>query len=64
MDKTSKELTRIALDANIALQIALTEKAHVFEAHLEEIDRLLVRISAQVGYRNVAHTSTLGNAAS
>jgi hypothetical protein len=45
--KTSKELARIALDANITLQIALTDKAQRLEARLKEIDRLLVRTSAQ-----------------
>jgi hypothetical protein len=43
-NKTSKELARIALDANITLQTALTETAQKYEAHLKEIDRLLVGI--------------------
>ena len=43
LTKTSKELVRIALDANITLQTALTAKAQKLEADLKEIDRLLVR---------------------
>lgn len=46
---SSKELTRIALEANITLQAALVEKAQKLEGHLKEIDRLLVRTSPQ-GY--------------
>lgn len=43
-----EESVRNALDANIKLQIDLTEKAQKLEEHLKEIDRLLVRITAEV----------------
>jgi hypothetical protein len=45
--RTSKELVRIALDASITLQTALTAKAQKLEADLKEIDRLLVRTFSQ-----------------
>jgi len=61
--KTSKELTRIALDANITLQAVLIEKAQKLEEQLKEIDLLLVRPSPQA-VDNAAHPQNLGGARS